>query len=262
MLNTEYITYDDVISTKFGLQLGSFDGESGAQDIAIYSPEITTSKSYKAKRFNVTSNDVNTPPEYEISLISESLLSTITIRNVMRWLSGDGQFKKLVINRQDLQDYYYMCVFKNIQQIKVNGYCVGFKMTAVLDSHFQYGKPEQIMLNSANYNAHEIQIINKSDIDEYVYPQIKFKLADGASTIKIINMTDDSGRVFEMNGLPSGVETTIDNELKIVSGGASLDNFTSEPFTWVRLKRGLNILQITLNGEFDITCPQYCMIGF
>lgn len=263
MLNTNYITYDGVVSINFGLQLGSFESGSGAQNTSIYSPEIKTLKANQNSKFGITKNDISAPPEYELILVSESTISPVVIRKIMRWLTADGGFKKLIINRQDLQGYYAMCAFKNIEEIKVNNYCVGFKMTAVLDSSYWYGETETIYLSNANLVDKVIQIVNKSDKDEYAYPQLKFTLNSGATNIKIVNLSDDEGRIFELENLPSNTQIIIDNELRIIDGsGVSLNNFKEGSMNWIRLIRGINNLSITMNGEGSITCPQYSLIGF
>lgn len=264
MLNTNYITYDGVVSIKFGLRLGSFESESGAQDTSIYSPDINTTRNQRTGKFAITNKVLSSAPEYELTLVSETTISPIMIRKIMRWLVSDGQFKKLIINRQDLEGYYAMCSFKDISEIKVNGYCVGFKMTAVLDSPYWYGEEETYTLYNGNYVKKEIQFTNKSDIYDYAYPQIKFILNENASVLEIINLTDDESRVFKLKDLPQNTEITIDNELmKIEGSGVSLDNFDTENgINWVRLVKGINNLQITINGEIEISCPQYSLIGF
>lgn len=270
MLNTNYITYDGVVSIKFGLQLGSFESESGAQDTSIYSPDIKTTKTQRTGKFAITNNTISSPPEYELTLVSETLLSPVMIRKVMRWLISDGEYKKLVINRQDLEQYYAMCSFKDISEIKVNGYCTGFKMTAVLDSPYWYGENEIEKIYNGDYTGGKtVRITNKSDIYDYAYPKIEFTLNPNATTLKIVNKTDNEARVFELANLNPNTTYTIDNELMKLEGtGASLEkNFKKEKdgkqeMNWVRLVKGINELEITFNGEMTISCPQYAIIGF
>lgn len=263
MLNTNYITYDDVVSRQFGLCLGSFNSETGAQDTSIYSPNIAITQANKNNKFAVSNSKVDAPPEYELTLVSETTISSVMIRKIMRWLAGDGSFKKLIVNRQDLQDYYAMCVFKDISEIKVNGYCVGFKMTAVLESAFWYGQPEKVIVYNGKHTEEKVNVINKSDMAGYTYPQITFKINSGSDSIRIVNLSDDEARVFELTGLNPNTTYVIDNELHTLDGDGkiSLDSFT-KGLNWLRLIRGRNILKITINGEVTITCPQYSLIGF
>ena len=67
-------------------------------------------------------------------------------------------------------------------------------------------------------------------------------------------------RSFIMDNLPIRKEIVVDNELKIIEGdGVFLSNFNKN---WLRLKKGKNILRITVDGSVTVICPQLISVGF
>ena len=260
-MNASYFTYNGIFSAVFGLKIASFDSNTSADETTIFSPEITTAKTKGMKRFYATNIDYSEPPEFDITMISEAVIPEIHKREILAWLNSGNDFQKLEITKDgSTESYYYMCKLTDIREVKVNGYCVGYTVKAVLDSYYQYGKSTSVKLSNNNYTEHSISITNQSDIiDDYVYPQITFKL-NNSGTIKIVNETDDSTREFIFTDIPANKEIIIDNDLKIINGdGAFLSNFNKK---WLRLKRGKNNLKITIDGEIEISCPQLMCIGF
>ena len=257
MFNASFFTYDGVFSGTYGLIIADFD-DSVQANTAAFSPVLNTTKPVSLHRFYHNGIAYEAPPEFQFSILSEAIISDVLRREILSWLVGRNQFKELKVHQPDLEDYTYKCVFTNTEIIYINGHCHGFKVTANFDSHFAYGTPTVKVIPNAG--THTVTIINNSDIvDDYTYPMVKF-IGTG---VEIINQTDDPNRVFKFEGLASTEEVTVDNEAKFISsntGDQKLGNFTSKK--WLRLRKGINTLQITSNGRVEIICPSYAMIGF
>lgn len=260
-MNANYFEYNGVISAQYGLKMASFEAKDGVEEISAYSPTISTSKPKKHKRFYTLGVSYSDPPEQQISLVCEGIITPEAKREILAWLSDNQDFKKLVIHSPELEMYYYRCIFKDIQTVNVNGVCVGFTMTAVFDSYYQYGTDSVRALKDGNYNNYELKIPNLSDIQEYVYPIVELTVTDLTdNTVSIINKTDDETREFKLVNIPVNTKIIIDNELKIIDGsGISLSDFNKN---WLRLRKGVNKLTITMKGSLKITCPQYACLGF
>lgn len=259
MFNATYFTYDGVLSARYKLKISSFDDNS-TQETNVFSQEITTSKPLFRDKYVISAINHSGAPEVEVSVLSAAIIDDMKKREILTWLCQGDSFKKLIIHKPEVETFYYMCKFKSVSEITVNGYCVGFKMVAVLDSPYQYGLTTKLDVDSGVHTAEEFTILNKSDyIDRYVYPLLTFKL-NNTGSITIVNTSDDITREFKILDVPAGNEITIDNDLKIIDGeGAFLHNFNKN---WLRLKKGENKLQITVDGEVHITCPQIAHICF
>lgn len=259
MFNATYFTYDGVLSARYKLKIASFDDDQ-TSETNVFSQDITTSKPLYRDKYVVSSVNYSGAPEVEMSVISAVIIDDVNKRKILNWLCQGNDFKKLIIHKQEVENFYYMCKFKNVSEITVNGYCVGFKLVALLDSPYQYGNPSIAKLESGVHSGDELSIINYSDFtDKYMYPLIKFKL-NNTGNVTIINTTDNENREFIIADVLAGKEITIDNDLRIIDGdGAFLSNFNKN---WLRLKNGENKLKITIDGEISISCPQVVHICF
>lgn len=257
MFNAKYFTYDNIQSSTYGLVIADFDDSSTAETLA-FSPVLNTVKPPQSNRFYHGGISYQEPPTFQFSVISEDVINNTNRREILSWLVGRREFKRLVIHQIDLEEYYYNCVFTEAQIIYVNGDCHGFRLTATFDSPYGYGVPTQTSIASAG--TYTKTITNLSDLpDNYVYPIVSF----AGTGINIVNTTDDNSRAFTFAGLNASDVTTVDNEAKIITSTITtepLGKFTSKK--WLRLKPGINSLSITCQGAVTITCPNYVTIGF
>lgn len=257
MFNASSFTYDGVFSGKYGLIMADFD-DGAVSETAAFSPVLNTTKPVSVNRFYHNGIIYEGIPQYQITVVSEDEISASVRRQILPWLVGRKEFKKLQIHQSDLEGYYYNCVFTDTELIYINGHCHGLRLTANFDSPYAHGTPTQITVSTAG--THTVSIENKSDIkDEYIYPTVQFT----GGSVDIVNTTDDSQRHFSFSGLTSTEVVTVNNEIRYISsnkGGEKLSNFTSK--NWLRLRPGNNTLNIVAAGAVTITCPHYVMIGY
>lgn len=256
MFGATYFTYDGVFSGVYGLTLADFN-DSSVVETTAFSPVLLATKPTAANRFFHNGVVYDSAPQFSFSVISETEINDICRREILSWLVGRNEYKRLELHHDGIENYYYNCVFTDTQIIFVHGRCHGFRLTANFDSPYAYGRPTQVIVPSG---SHTVIIENKSDIkDDYVYPVVKFT----GGGVDIVNETDDPDRHFKFADLNPLDVVTVDNEVKHISatlGGEKLSNFTSKK--WLRLLGGRNTLRIESMGEVTITCPNYMMIGF
>lgn len=256
MFNAIYFTYDGVYSGNYGLKIASMNREY-VETTTAFAPTLSLAKGAKSKRFFYSGIDYEDSPEFQFSVFSEEKIGDLQRREILSWLTGRNQFKKLYIHQEEYNDVYFNCIFKNVDIIYVGGDCHGFALTAKFDSNYCYGRPITITKTLTGGTPLSVSVYNNSDVvDDYVYPTLTFK-----GDISIKNQTDN-GRITKYQDAEPNETITIDNELKIVSstiGGDKLSNFN---MNWLRFKKGANNLEITGTGQVTIVCPQYILLGF
>ena len=258
MFSATYFTYDGEYSGNYGLMIADFNNNP-VIETATFSPVLNTYKPSITHRFFNNGIMFEAPPQHQFSIISETPIPDFLRRKILSWLVARDSFKKLIIHQPDLQDYYYKCIFTDTSLIFVNGQCHGFRLTANFDSVYQYGIPNELVVTGDGSVKSEV-IINDSDIiDDYVYPTVKFSSLSGG--IDIINKTD-AQRTFSFSGLQPNEEIMVDNELKYIKSSLEKERLSSFNKNWLRLKKGINRLEIKINGQVTITCPTYAMMGF
>ena len=259
MINSTYFTYDGVFSGQYGLQIADFTGftPESVEENDAFSPSLSVLKVPSLIRFYHGGLEYDSPPTCNFTVVSTGVIPIELRAEILSWLIGRKQFKPLKFHNDDWEDFDYYCVFTSSSTIYVNGECHGFRLTGNFDSPFARGVPTVVTTTSG---THTLSIENKSDIlDQYVYPKVQFT----GSGISIINTTDSPTRAFTFSGLASNETLVVDCETKTITsnfGGEKLSKFTSK--NWLRLRKGINNLQITSSGNVTITCPWYAMIGY
>ena len=255
MFNAKYFMYDGKLSAAYGLQIVDFD-DSAVKETDVVSSTVSLQKAPGLLRFFHGGVGYDSAPTCEFSVLSEMEIPTMIRGEILSWLAGRNQFKEMQFVGGDNDEFVYRCVFTSVKTIWINGRCYGFRLTAQFDSPFARGEATKITVEPG---THTVTILNKSDIvDNYTYPTVIFT----GGSVDIVNDTDDPERHFIFSGLAADETVTVDNEVKYISSdmrGEKLSKFTSK--NWLRLRQGINKLQITSAGNVTIICPHYAMIG-
>ncbi len=258
MFSASYFTYDGVFSGQYGLMIADFNAQS-VSETPVFQPSIKTHKTVRSNRFFYNGITYEALPQYTFSILSEAEIPDVVRREILSWLVGREGFRRLSIHQDDLENYWYNCIFTDVHNIYVHGRCHGFRLTANFDSPYQRGKSSEVDISDSAV-AQTVYIDNKSDIvDDYTYPLVEITSGD---SISITNLTDDSARIFSFHGSGYGDKLTIDNELKMISSGSGAALLGGFNKNWLRLRKGVNELSVTTNGSCRIICPTYVMIGF
>lgn len=260
MVNATYFTYDGIDSCTFDLYIRQFDASS-IEENTVLTKDVQTVKSPKLNHWFLTGATLGEAPTMEFSIISQTPLTTDTIRIVNRWLTSPSTFKELTFHYADSLEnvFTFYGIFTSVSTAYVHGNCVGFNLVFQPDSPYARGASTVVEASCIANTQKIVPILNDSDMmEDYCYPKVTF----GSTGIIIINQTDNL-RNFEFSGLPASSTTVVDNELKTITNTSSslpLQKFTSRK--WLRLLPGMNVLKITTttNTTVKIECPFYVLI--
>lgn len=192
--------------------------------------EITITKANKNKALPITEEDI------------------FFLNN---WLMKPEDYR-IFISHQN-RDILYYALFTEMSDVRFaqrTGY-VTLKMR--LSSGCSYSTVAHHQYTMEHYKT--IEIYNKSNVGEYIYPDVNFitNHASGTAKVKIENQT--LGEVMEFTSLPSGIEVMCYNEgLKqvVCVSDETINlrpNFNKQ---WLRLAYGRNVIKVTGNCTIDI----------
>lgn len=261
MFNAMYFSLDGIYSGVYGLRIASFDDSGGVEESQFLTPTLNITKSSRSNRFYYGGRTIDSAPQKIMSIISDRGINDINRREILSWLYKPG-FRDLVIHQPDYEGYKFRVAISDINVIYFSALCVGFSMTLNFDSIYGTGKPT-IVKATLDGTGKKVKILNKSDLPyQYTMPVVKFtnKVSDGELTIK--NNSDTSLMEFQITDLKKNETVTIDNELQLISSTANDDILSYFNKRWLRLKPGMNELLITGNGDIEINCPNYSLLGF
>lgn len=192
--------------------------------------EITITKAKKNKTLPITEEDI------------------FFLNN---WLMKPEDYR-IFISHQN-RDILYYALFTEMSDVRFaqrTGY-VTLKMR--LSSGCSYSTIAHHKYTMEHYKT--IEIYNKSNVGEYIYPDVNFitRHTSGTAKVKIENQT--LGEVMEFTSLPSGIEVMCYNEgLKqvVCVSDETINlrpNFNKK---WLRLAYGRNVIKVTGNCTIDI----------
>lgn len=245
-------TFDGINAEDLGYYIVSLDSKN--------SSVLGTNRTIKeedtnnfAKSFQgVKYNDFT----FEITITKANKNKTLPITEediffLNNWLMKPEDYR-IFISHQN-RDILYYALFTEMSDVRFaqrTGY-VTLKMR--LSSGCSYSTVAHHQYTIEHYKT--IEIYNKSNVGEYIYPDVNFitNHASGTAKVKIENQT--LGEVMGFTSLPSGIEVMCYNEgLKqvVCVSDETINlrpNFNKQ---WLRLAYGRNVIKVTGNCTIDI----------
>ena len=178
-------------------------------------------------------------------------------QRIASWLTGQDQYKWLVIYQDDLFFARYRCVIQDLSVINTSLSPVAFTCTVQCDSPFAYLPKEKYQLNLSG--SSEINIRNRSSMNMPYYPVILLK-GDGVSDFKMEAVRES--RTTELVGIstePGTIRMDCENEILTCENDLNLYQYFN--FKFPRLLRGDNQFIVSWNGTMTIECDFPINIG-
>lgn len=267
MFGSQYFMYDDRDSSVYGLMLADFDDEA-VVETAVFSPVLNTYKPANGYHFVHGGINYETPPQHRFSMISEAEIDDNYRRVILEWLTGRNGFKEFRLSDNRYYNYWYKCVFTDVDIIYIRGKCHGFRVTANFDSPYARidagGRGDLICSLTTNEAATNVAF-DDCPRDGFVDPLIVFTGSDLHLSYRD-NSTPSGCELIIAPALGNSGTYHIDCESRKItlSSGAVCKlhelNFNKQ---WPRIHWGGG--QFEAWGNFtkcDIYAKRYAMIGF
>ena len=262
MFNGLDFIYGEGASEDYGVKILDFEG-TGKFSTNILSPTLITSRPSTSPRFFKVGSKYESPPEFDLTIVSETALDDDDRRSILSWLYNRNEFQEFWVLQDDLEDYYYMCIFTKVDAIYINGKCYGFTLTGVLDSPYQHGYPATSAIVANGDAVQSVTVRNNSDIlDGYVCPKVTISkpATTAAGTLRVGSMYIQYGTQAQTIVIDCEKKTITSNYLPY-----SLSNFSG---SWLKLPCGgegysiLLVVSAPATTTITVECPTYVLVGF
>jgi hypothetical protein len=258
--NATSFTYDGINSSDFGLRICEFEAQ-GKNENTILKATIKSDSlpnSYRKIHYKTIYDE---PQSFKVTMMFVGDLDITTKSQIIDWLCGQPNYKKLYIHAPGMEDIYYNCIFDELSEIDINRKCVGFSGTATCDSPFQYMKPEEKTYTLTEATT-TIPLLNKSDSTGfYILPKLVFTTDASTTTFSIVNQSDNN-REFKFTDISGGETITIDNQAMIITSNTTMSRLVNFNYGWLRFVKGINTLVVTGKGALTISYPVVRKVGF
>lgn len=272
-LESDFI-YNDISSNEFDLKILQVDSNAGTEEVqSVPNKEfstITSTRSNKRKIIGVVDNE---PISFSVKIISykKDYIDRSKIDKIHDWLFNQPDYKKLRIIQDDMQSYYFNCIFTDCEDIYFGNEIIGISATVECDGSYAYENDTVLKWTGLEDNVMKDLYVNVQRCGVYgIKPVIEFTLADDTQDFAIINVTtqinpipfQEKSVTFGFIGLLQGDTITVDCDKQMIyaeSGNRIYDNFTGQ---FMYLKQGINHLILWAKlKEFKITFRNERRIG-
>jgi len=256
--HAEHILYNGISSERFGLRLYNENG--GLDDATGTSFSILRSSLRGGQSFVYMGREARDPMPMQLSLVSDKPLDSAMQGAIHKWLIGHDGYKELRIVQADMSTLRIGCIFYELNYLQVGNDTVGVSVEGECDSCYFRGNDIHITRSG---ESGSFQVQNTSDVNEYIFPEMKISMPSGGGSFSFINETDNS-RESVFDTLSGDEEILLDNFRKIIvssHGFRRLSNFNKK---WIRLLPGKNTFSFAFtggSGKIEMRIPVYRMTG-
>lgn len=240
--------YDGVPSETYGLYISNIDANAINQSMASSSMDIKEEKIFRRPTpyfLGATPAPVLT---FEFSAFSEEEIDADTFQLISKWLFSSRNFKKLMIDQEDIRNVYFNCIFVDPKIIRVGNVIKGFSATVRCDSPYAWRKAKNLVKSYSSFSVNDSFTFNNSSDDSgsYLYPSLGIMMNNFGGSISILN-SEDGGRNFTFTGISPNEILYIDCDLQIIKSSLGINRVSNSNLKFFRLVPGLN--HIILSGN-------------
>lgn len=209
---------------------------------------------------------------------AQRYLSRQEMAAISSWLAGHQEYKWLEIDQDDMTGIRYRCMVTELKAIEYEGLPWGFRATFTCDSPYAYTLPQEYVYdvngtldvefdNKSDHNGQYCPLVTISassviltdDADHTLTDETNKVLVAGGS-FSIENRDTDS--VMRFHDIPDGVSyIRVDNERGVITSNTAENLYKCFNFSFLRLKRGVNMLHMDGYGTVTIRCEFPVSVG-
>ena len=182
---------------------------------------------------------------------ANNALSTDESNDIASWLIGHTQYKYLQIDSDDYANIRFKCIITGLEEIVYGERAWAMKANVVCDGPYAYRPPTVSRFVIQGHKT--IDLFNSSGCNGYYYPIIEYRPVSGGDLI--ITNVSDNGRKTEFVDIPSSVQRiTVNNDTLVITNNIGINLYDKFNKKSVRLKKGINTIDISGNGELIFYC--------
>lgn len=197
-ISDNYFSYNGTDSGIYGLKFAWIDTEQDMNMSALKTYNYI--KDNSTNSFKISHSKYESPHEFKIGLVAEKALTEFEVRKIYQEFFNHNCFKKLEFTRYNGEQIHINCVLANPERIEgsLGGKygTVGFNITVICDAPWGWTRkicytPKLIYKDIGNeMREATIEIFNNSDINDYIYPDVEFKVKESTSCSRTASFSE------------------------------------------------------------------------
>lgn len=181
-----YFTYDNYESYLHGLRFAWI--EESPETNLVSEKSYARIKNASRNFFRVARTGYDEPLSFAAEIISDRVLSDAEVRRVYSKFFNKNQYCELVVSQTNGENIHFNAIMTDIEK-EEGGYgneygVVGFRLTIVCDAPWGWTKEKIVVpeYELDNYGNGTFFIRNRSDSQDYLYPEVEIILDNALDT--------------------------------------------------------------------------------
>lgn len=246
--DSEYFSYAGIASYDYGIRNVNVE-ESGMAVESLTPGRSTVKETIRGRSRPYFYSIEYTPRLISVSFAFEEPWNNDRIREIVRWLCGQGYYQPLFFD-QDVNRIYYALVVDEPQLVHdylSSGY---INLTFECSDYYAYTSVYETSYDFSGGGTNPIVFENEGDVDCYPLLTIKNLQTEGNISIKNAN---DGNREFRFDRLDNNETVTVHNEEQIITTDKPLTyRYSDFNNNYLRLLRGVNHLSVEGKCTIDM----------
>ena len=238
-------TYNGVSCKDFDLTLCASDKGLMKNDNAIGSVNYVTDKTSSMNYNYLLGAQQNDVLEFEITMMTNLEKDREWVGQVMNWLTGYNEYKKLTFDQPDMEGIYFNCIVEDVKLVTVGNMPKGFTCKIKCDRGYAL-EEEKVYTYNISSSPHTFTHTNTSHGHGVTLPVVEVTTSSSNATVSIVNASNNNWET-KLTGLTSNEVITMDSQHEIIkssNGVRRLANFNNH---WFELVEGDNRITVTGN---------------
>lgn len=253
----QHFEYAGINSRQYGLILATvetsrFTSASGeTETISLFNKR-------DIRQYYMGDDMTDSAVSFETEIVSDEPLTKEEQRAVEKWLFHRKGYFPLYFDVDDdingeswdlidgqVKRYFFNCRFINPLKMEYMGGVVGYSVTLECDSPVAWQEPitKTFQFTHGASGNTNITINVDTDMNEYIYPIVRFDCGNTGGEISIVNLSDKEDRITSFTDIQPIAVFRMDGQTNFISGTAYYKKFKDKNF--VRFLDGENKLRVS-----------------
>lgn len=251
MLYSTSFTYNGKSCEDFDLLLCTEDKNIIRKDKSIGGVNYVTDKTNVMTKHYFLDSEYDDVFEFELTMMSKNEKDRVWVGEVLHWLTGYHDYKKLTFDQPDMKNIYFNCLVSEVDIITVGNVPRGFVCKFQCDRGYAIEDEEKVY-SITNGNS-TFKHMNTSHTHGITLPIIEITMASYGD-VSIINKNNNNLET-KLTSLTGGEVITMDSQHEILTSSLDLRRLSNFNKVWFELVEGEN--NITVNGNVSKILIKY-----
>lgn len=245
MFYANTFTYNGISCSDFDLMLCETDKTVLKSYDAIGSVDYITDKTSTMNYNYLLGAKQDGELEFKLTMMTKLDKDRIWVGNVINWLTGHSDYKKLTFDQPDMEGIYFNCVIDSVQVITIGNDPKGFTCNVRCDRGCALEEEKTYTYNISS-SPYTFTHKNTSHNHGILLPVIEITTSSTNATVSIVNASNNNWET-KLTGLTNNEVIIMDSQHETIISSNDIRRLSNFNNHWFELVEGDNKINVSGN---------------